>query len=271
MASRSIGRRAAIIGAGVAGPATAAALSASFEQVVLLERDFLPSVPAHRIGTPHDRHTHGLLVGGLLALEELLPGMIADFLELGAVPVWFGQDAREEQPNGRVLPPRDFGLRAYGLSRPSLEFAVRRRLLQHRNVAIRQDAHAVRIVVRPDRQRVTGVVYETDADRHTCMIEAGTVIDTSAHGRLSIEVLKTMGALLPPQETIERHLGYTSAVVRLPDGGPTGWKVALTLPDAPNSTRRAVMIAIEGGRWILRQLVCVTSVRPANGPRCYRI
>ena len=260
--SRHIARSAVVIGAGIAGLAAAAALSDWFDQVVLLERDLLPAQPAHRFGTPHDRHTHGLLVGGLQAVEELLPGMIGDFVDLGAVPVRFGQDALEELPDGRVVPQRDFGLCAYGLSRPVLEFAIRRRLLERRNIAIRQDAHAVRIAVRPGGRRVAGVVYETGADRHVCMIDADIVIDASAHGRLSLEVLKAIGAPLPPQEAIEMGLGYTTAVLHLPDGGPTDWKLAVTEPDAPNSTRRAVMLAIEGGRWT----VTVAGLRDERPP-----
>jgi len=74
MASTLIGTQAVVIGAGMGGLAAAGALADHFEQVVVLERDTLPSEPAHRAGTPQARHVHGLLPGGQRALGELFPG-----------------------------------------------------------------------------------------------------------------------------------------------------------------------------------------------------
>src|SRR6516225_2026462 len=45
-----------------------------FDQVLVLERDTLPSEPAHRAGTPQARHVHALLLSGQRALGELFPG-----------------------------------------------------------------------------------------------------------------------------------------------------------------------------------------------------
>ena len=66
--SGSIGKKAVVIGAGMAGLAAAKALSAHFEHVSILERDALPVTPAHRPGTPQAQHPHGLLAGGLSPL-----------------------------------------------------------------------------------------------------------------------------------------------------------------------------------------------------------
>ena len=56
MASTMIGKQAVVIGAGMAGLTAAGALSDHFDQVVVLERDTLPSEPTHRVGTPQARH-----------------------------------------------------------------------------------------------------------------------------------------------------------------------------------------------------------------------
>jgi len=53
-----------VIGAGMGGLAAAGALADFFDQVVVLERDTLPSEPAHRAGTPQARHVHALLLSG---------------------------------------------------------------------------------------------------------------------------------------------------------------------------------------------------------------
>ena len=62
MASTLIGKQAVVIGAGLGGLAAAGALADHFEQVVVLERDTLPSEPTHRAGTPQARHVHALLL-----------------------------------------------------------------------------------------------------------------------------------------------------------------------------------------------------------------
>src|SRR5450755_2433592 len=52
MASTLVGKQAVVIGAGMGGLAAAGALADRFDQVVVLERDTLPSEPTYRAGTP---------------------------------------------------------------------------------------------------------------------------------------------------------------------------------------------------------------------------
>ena len=72
--SHKLGKRAVVIGAGIGGLATAGALAQYFEQVDILERDRLAATAGSRSGTPQDRHPHGLLAGGLRALDQIFPG-----------------------------------------------------------------------------------------------------------------------------------------------------------------------------------------------------
>ena len=53
-------RRAVVIGASLAGLLVARVLSEHFDEVMLLERDELPSGNAHRKATPHAQHAHRL-------------------------------------------------------------------------------------------------------------------------------------------------------------------------------------------------------------------
>src|SRR5215217_1026617 len=73
MASTRIGKQALVIGAGIGGLTAAGALADHFDQVLILERDTLPSEPTYRAGTPQARHVHGLLLSGQRALSELFP------------------------------------------------------------------------------------------------------------------------------------------------------------------------------------------------------
>ena len=68
-----LGEHAVVIGAGMGGLAAAGALAQHFERVEILERDRLAGSAASRSGTPQDRHPHGLLAGGLRALDEIFP------------------------------------------------------------------------------------------------------------------------------------------------------------------------------------------------------
>src|SRR5256885_7449988 len=74
MASTKLGDTAIVLGAGIGGLTSAAALSPRFERVIVLERDVLPATAESRDGTPQARHVHALLAGGERALNELLPG-----------------------------------------------------------------------------------------------------------------------------------------------------------------------------------------------------
>src|SRR5690606_14643918 len=76
-----------VIGAGMAGLATAHALGRHADRVTVIERDSLPSRPAARAGTPQGRHLHILQPGGLLALERLLPGFSDELIARGATAI----------------------------------------------------------------------------------------------------------------------------------------------------------------------------------------
>src|SRR5215468_816622 len=108
-----IGRRAVVVGAGMAGLPAARALADYFEDVVVLERDTLPLNASHRAGTPQARHTHGLLGGGQRALGELFPGFEQDLISAGAVPLRIALDNRLERPGFDPFPKRDLGLLVY--------------------------------------------------------------------------------------------------------------------------------------------------------------
>jgi 2-polyprenyl-6-methoxyphenol hydroxylase-like FAD-dependent oxidoreductase len=100
-----IGKHAIVIGAGMGGLATAAAVSDHFERVTVLERDVLPLTACSRPGTPQDNHLHVLLIGGLRALDELFPGFADDLARAGAVPIRLKSRFSRRAPGLRPLLP----------------------------------------------------------------------------------------------------------------------------------------------------------------------
>ena len=152
-----IGVQAVVIGAGIAGIAAARVLADWFETVVLLERDFLPDAPTYRTGTPQARHPHVLLLGGQRALEELFPALDSDFMAADSVPLQVNRDLREELPDGRPIPQRDFGLTCFALTRPRLEYVLRQRLAQQPNIIIQDGTRVVDVLAEPNGRRIKGV------------------------------------------------------------------------------------------------------------------
>ena len=120
MASTLVGKQAVVIGAGMGGLTAAGALAEFFDQVVVLERDTLPSEPVHRAGTPQARHVHGLLLSGQRALGALFTGFEQDLARAGAVPLRVGLDVRMERPGYDPFPQRDLGWFSYAVSRPTI-------------------------------------------------------------------------------------------------------------------------------------------------------
>src|SRR5262249_32442287 len=141
-----LGQRAVVIGAGIGGLSAAGALAPYFENIVVLDRDELPSVATARAGTPQDRHAHTLLGGGLQALEELFPGIMKDLADAGAVSVNVFRDLQYERPVVGVLPRRDCGVSLLTASRPLIEGVLRQRTASIENVTLRTQCRATEIV-----------------------------------------------------------------------------------------------------------------------------
>src|ERR1019366_2103634 len=127
--SSRLGREALVVGGGIGGLAAACALSNHFERVTILERDEAPDSPAvPRPGVPQGKQLHALLAGGHRALDELFPGVVDDLDEAGAPRLTQGLDLRIERPGFDPFVQRDLGFYSYGVTRPHLEFCVRRRV-----------------------------------------------------------------------------------------------------------------------------------------------
>jgi 2-polyprenyl-6-methoxyphenol hydroxylase-like FAD-dependent oxidoreductase len=244
-----IGKQALVIGAGMAGLTAAAALADYFDQVVVLERDHLPSDPMHRAGTPQGRHVHGLLVSGQRALSELFSGFEEDLVRAGAVPIRTGLDVRVERPGYDPFPRRDFGWSSYAASRPAIEWAVRHRVEGRANITLCERCRVRDILAAPNGEAVTGLRYENAVgDSQTVL--ADLVVDASGRGVPTLDLLRSTGRPLPEETTIGIDVGYATCIFAIPDDASTDWKGVMTFPQAPQSSRGCLMLPIEGNRWM---------------------
>lgn len=250
--SRPMGERALVVGAGIAGLASAAVLAEHFEQVVVLERDRLPASTEQRRYIPQGRHVHALLGGGLVALKELCDGFEQDLVDAGAVRLREGLDVVRETPFGVSFPRLDCGFDRFALSRPLLELLLRRRVMALRKVEFRTERTARALVAGPDGSSVVGVALQDERGADDTL-PADLVIDAGGSpGTLTLDFLEATRQPRPSEERIQIDLGYATAVVDIPCDVALDWKGLVTLPKAPASSRGGLLLPIEGGRqWMV--------------------
>ncbi|MDP9438389.1 MAG: 2-polyprenyl-6-methoxyphenol hydroxylase-like oxidoreductase, partial [Actinomycetota bacterium] len=63
--------------------------------------------------------------------------------------------------------------------------------------------------------------------------------------------LEALGYPRPEETTVNAHLGDASRVYRRPEGFRADWKMAFVQAAPPDVTRGALLLPIEGGRWML--------------------
>ena len=161
-----------IIGASLAGLFAAAAVAATGARTMIIERDVLPESPVPRKGVPQGRQPHVLLHRGLLAAEELIPGIREDLLNRGAAAfdigtmAWLGEYG--------WLPTWIPTYETVSATRPLLEHLARERVRELPDVTLHE---GVRVTELQRNARQWQVVCE-DATA----VQADLVIDASGRG-----------------------------------------------------------------------------------------
>lgn len=245
----TIGARAVIIGAGMAGLAAAGALAGRFEEVVVLERDRLPDTPEWRLGAPQGQHVHALLTAGQRALERLLPGFTQALVAGGAVTTRANLDSRIEAPGFDPFPQRDFGWLTYCASRPLIEFTARK-LAEDRGVSFRERRRVRQLEATNGGSSVAAVHHEGDADDRE-RLAADVVIDASGRAGPTIDLLKALARPLPAETVIGVDFAYSTAVFETPADAPADWKILMIMPGPSDPARGGLLAPLEGGRWIV--------------------
>jgi 2-polyprenyl-6-methoxyphenol hydroxylase-like FAD-dependent oxidoreductase len=262
--SRQIGEHAVVLGASMAGLATARVLADAYERVTVLERDPLPAAAAHRKGVPQSRHAHALLAGGRAALEELFPGLTDELVANGA-PSGDSQAEARYYNRGLQLCPAPSDLRSVSVSRPLLEGCIRERVWALGNVRVVDRCDVAGLATTPDGQRVRGVRMIRGADGSAEeVLEADLVVDATGRGSRSPVWLEQLGYPRPAEEELRIDVAYASRVYRRrPDhvGGDRAVLIQATL-DRP---RGAAMLAMEGDRWLVT-LWAYRGPRPPTDP-----
>ncbi|ASV84885.1 FAD binding domain protein [Ochrobactrum quorumnocens] len=255
---------AVVIGGSIGGSVAAAALSNSFERVIVLDRDELPSEPRRRKGTPHGHQFHALTIGGRVFIEELFPGFSQQAVELGAQLIDRTQDIAYLSKFGFLKrgPSEHRNLLA---TRTFLEWRMRTRTRELNNVEIIERSTVTSLVAQ--NGAVVGVEM-ADAERNSRTIMADLVIDTSGRSSLAPKWFEAMGYPAPAETTIDAKWGYTSAYIKPDPSWNPDFDVLYVSPtvtgEGPQATRGAAMWRQEGGVWVLTAQGCGGDLPPSD-------
>jgi 2-polyprenyl-6-methoxyphenol hydroxylase-like FAD-dependent oxidoreductase len=247
------GERAVVCGAGMGGLLAARALSDFYDTVTVIERDKLPADATPRRGVRQGRHYHVLWSRGVQELSRLFPGVLDDLVAAGATVCDDGDLSRvsirvgghEYNRSGRFTDPA--AVVVYLLSRPLLEFHVRRRVEAIDNVEIR-DGHDFVEPVAAQPNRVTGALVvdrDTGAQRQ---LDADLVVDAMGRGARTPAFLDSLGYGRPVAERATSNASYSSQFLRVPDGVVRD-KMTFVIPE-PDQPIGGAFSAYENDVWI---------------------
>jgi 2-polyprenyl-6-methoxyphenol hydroxylase-like FAD-dependent oxidoreductase len=239
----NLGKRAIVVGAGLAGLSVARVLSDYFDQVMILDRDELADDALPRPGVPQGKHPHALLGGGLKALETLFPGFANHLLRAGAEPIDPGFDMLNEIPGQDAWPRIKLRLRTYSMSRPLMERTLRLQVERIGNITVRGGCRVLKVESESNAYDARGVQCQlSDGSLET--ISSDLIMDASGNGTVTMEFLKATGRRPPEETRIGVDMRYASALFeRFPIYD--GYKIVYTLPDAPEQARGGLILPAE--------------------------
>ena len=239
---QQLGERAIVIGAGMGGLMAAGVLARYFAEVIVLDKDRLPTEAEPRMGVPQGAHGHALLVGGRRNMEKIFPGLLSEMVDGGAIVNRHGLEFHIRDWLG-WWPKRDIGLSNIYMTRPLLEGTVRSLLARNGRVTIRDG------VTVSGWKHAGAEIVLTVSGAQTQTLKADFVIDATGRAGQAREMLEANG--YGPVEEVVIGIGetYTTAMFEIP-AGLNDAAHGFIVYGAPPVSHTGFLFAVEGGRWI---------------------
>jgi 2-polyprenyl-6-methoxyphenol hydroxylase-like FAD-dependent oxidoreductase len=257
-------QHAVVIGGSIAGLLTARVLSEQFAQVTILERDTLPDGYAHRKGAPQSHHAHALLAGGAQILEQLFPGIAADWQAAGARTWDVGEGLELVVATGRA-PRLITGIRYYTVSRVLVEGSIRQRVRRIPTVTIRQGVEVTGLHTDAGHSVVDGVWLRAGGSREEPQFfAADLVVDASGRGSKLPIWLESLGYDKPAKTVVTAHGGYASRWYALPADVRGGSAISWVVLQPPHTPRAGVILPAEGDTAVVTLLGTNGTYPPAD-------
>jgi 2-polyprenyl-6-methoxyphenol hydroxylase-like FAD-dependent oxidoreductase len=209
---------AVVLGGSVAGLLAATALSESFAQVTIVDRDELHTDGADalfgRRGVPQGDQVHHMLELGSGYMEQLLPGLRNELVDDYGCQL-FSDTADFNRFVGGTWKMRvPSHLQIMAFERRVFELAIRRRTLGLPNVTSVKGM-ATGLVASEDRRRVIGVKARGVEGGE---IRADFVVDATGRGSRAPAWMEDLGYDAPEEKHLRVYMGYTTFTARLEDG-----------------------------------------------------
>ncbi|MFY1673878.1 FAD-dependent oxidoreductase [Plantactinospora sp. WMMB334] len=237
-------KHAVVIGASMAGLLAARALYETYERVTILERDRLPEDPTARRGVPQGRQLHVLLTLGAEILGELFPGVEGDLIAAGALRLDPQQDTTYVL-DGQAIAAGPSGLTVLGVSRPTVEHHVRRRVSELPGITIRSGVQVTGLLIGAAGATAVGV---RTSDGDTPGLEADLVVDATGRSSRAPAWLRESGFPVPATDRVEVDVTYVTRTYRWAQGQLDGRHGMLIVP-MPGNPRGGAAMRVEGDRW----------------------
>ncbi len=210
----------AVLGAGVAGLASALALGRAGHTVTLIERDevtagdALDAVDWRRQGIPHFLQAHAFTSRGRRELRDLFPDVYQALLNAGAHDL----DLRPKLRG--PLRPEDDELQILGVRRPLIEWGLRWAVLREPGVTVRSELRVVGLDgMSGDTPRVAGV-RTSDG-----LLRADLVVDAMGRRSPVPDWIEGLGGRRMGEASSDCGVIYYTRYYRVRDGA--------SLPDGP--------------------------------------
>jgi 2-polyprenyl-6-methoxyphenol hydroxylase-like FAD-dependent oxidoreductase len=260
--SANDGNHAIVIGASIAGLLAARVLTDHFDRVTIIERDHLPQGPEFRAAVPQARHIHVLLVRGQRVLESLLPGLENELTLAGATSIDWAADTWWFN-FGAWKPHFPSELTSYLCSRELLEWTIRRRVASSSKIHWLTECDVTGLLTDENNARVMGVRLhartggggqlnsQAEAIENPQELHADLVVNASGRDSRAAEWLASLGYPSPKETGVNSFLGYASCCYRRPTERQPEWKALIVSATPPDSSRGAVLVPLEGDRWLV--------------------
>jgi 2-polyprenyl-6-methoxyphenol hydroxylase-like FAD-dependent oxidoreductase len=251
--NRSRAGHALIIGSGIAGLIAARVLSDTFDRVTIVDRDYLSDKPEARQGVPQARHPHTLMKRGQDILEQHFPGLTADLLAHGALPIDASREVAFYVAGQWRKPTRHADTMSIAMSRPLLEATIYRHVTANPRIEIMAAHDIIRLAVDAKRERVTGVVVHDRAGAPSAekRLTANLVVDASGRYSRVPQWLQQLGYELPTEVTVNAFTGYSTRLYQRPANFATEWQAMYIRPTLLTGSRGGMIIPVEDQRWIV--------------------
>lgn len=261
---RKAGKRALVLGGGIAGLLAARVLSDSFEEVTLLEQEENPDTKSPRRFAPQGNHVHTVLRGGADVMERLFPGFAKDLIENGAHPIGFYKTVKWYE-YGVWKMRDDTGNDTSVQSRPLLEWVLRQRTSNIDNIKFKYNRRVLGYIASDDKKAIIGLRVKDRNGEETEEL-ADLVVDAGGRPGKTMDFLKELDAPLPVEELIGIDLGYSSMQFENIDRKGDDYDMMIVHPHPPHSSKAGFIFRIENNRWIVSLGGNLVSDQPGNHP-----